>query len=295
MKLQYVPSPKYADTICAFRTECSKYLNTSDEYISTGWTFWQISNGKIEYSVGDSLRRGHAHHSLFLSPRDKIKIHSFSKDLNVSVICVPELLMNIIMRTKTSKQKLFTLPLILKQNDSFEMHHAELNDKARTELHHIFSILIDRVPPAASLASIELAIPLVESMVLLIFEAVGVSLNAIRPESRMEKIATDFMVSLPGNYVEHQDVEYYAERSCVSAKYLTSVIKNMTSASPTEWINRMLTTRAQELLWLTDKTVNEISEELHFSSTAVFIRFFKRRVGTTPKQYKEMQKQKHEV
>jgi len=203
--------------------------------------------------------------------------------------------MNSALRTDASKQKLLTLPLLLKQKDNVDMHHAELSEKVRTELHHIFSILIDRVPPAASLASVELAIPLVEAMVLLLFETIGVSLNTVRPESRVEKIATDFMVALPCNYVEHQDVAFYANQACVSIKYFTAVIKSMTSVSPNEWINRMITMRAKELLWLSDKTVGEISDELSFSSPAVFIRFFKRRTGCTPKQYKERQKQKHEA
>ena len=291
--LRYIPNPKYADTVCAFRIECSKYLNTEDIYISTGWTLWQISDGEIEYSIGDSVRHGYAHHVLFFAPQDNIRIHYFSKNLNVSILCVEESLMNSALRTKTSKQKLLTLPVLLKQTDVIDTRHAELTDKARTELHHIFSLLIDRVPPATSLASIELAMPLIEAMVLLVFEAIGVSHNTIRPESRMEKIATDFMVSLPVNYIEHQDVEYYAAQACVSVKYFTAVVKKMTSATPVEWINRMLTTRARELLWLTDMTVNHISDELKFSSPSVFIRFFRRRTGCTPERYKTLQKQKH--
>ena len=292
--IHLIPSPQYADTICAFRTECSDYLSTESIYVSTGWTLWQISNGEIEYSIEGCLRRGHAHHALILAPQDRIRIHYFSDDLNVSVICVPESLMNCAMRTNTSKQKLLTLPVLLKQNADVNMHHAELCEKTRKELHNIFNILIDRVPPAASLASVEIAMPLVEAMVLLIIDSIGVMLNAIRPESRKERIATDFMVALQNNYIEHQDTAFYAAMSCVSVKYFTSVIKTMTSATPSEWVNRMLTTRARELLWLTDKTVGEISDELHFSSPSVFIRFFCRRTGVTPKQYKAEQISKHE-
>ncbi len=293
MTTQYIPHAKYADTICAFRVECSKYLNTEDVYVSTGWTLWQISNGEIEYSVDDSLRHGYAHHVLLFAPQDHVRIHSFSEDLNVSVLCVEESLMNSAMRTETSKQKLLTLPVLMKQGEKVDMHHAELNEKALMELHNIFSMIIERVPPAASLDAIELVMPLVEAMVLIIIESIGVSLNSIRPESRMEKIATDFMESLPLNYLEHQDVEFYADQACVSVKYFTAVVKKMTSATPVEWINRMLTTKARELLWLTDMSVNHISDVLKFSSPSVFIRFFRRRVGCTPERYKSQQKQKH--
>lgn len=293
MTTQYIPHAKYADTICAFRVECSKYLNTEDVYVSTGWTLWEVINGEIEYSVDDSLRRGYAHHVLLFAPQDIIKIYSFSEDLKVSVLCVEESLMNSAMRTDTSKQKLLTLPVLMKQSERVDMHHAELSEKARAELHHIFSMIIDRVPPAASLEAIELVMPLIEAMILLVFESIGVSLNSIRPESREEKMATDFMVSLPVNYLEHQDVEFYASQACVSVKYFTSVIKKMTSATPVEWINRMLTTKARELLWLTDMTVNHIADELKFSSPSVFIRFFRRRVGCTPERYKSQQKLKH--
>ena len=293
--VQYVPSPQYGDTIYAHRVECSKYLSTTKTYVSTGWTLWQISKGVIEYSVEGSMRCGHAHHVLLFAPHDRIRIHRFSKNLNISILCVPELLMNSAMRTNISKQKLLTMPVMLKQSADIDMHHAKLSGKARTELHNIFSILIDRVPPAASLASIELAMPLIEAMVLLVFENIGVPHNAIRPESRMEKIATGFLIMLQSNYEDHQDVEFYAAQACVSVKYFTAVVKSLTSATPTEWINRMLTMRAKELLWMTDMTVSEISDRLNFSSPPVFIRFFLRRTGCTPKQYKANQKQKHEL
>lgn len=292
---QYIPHAKYADTVCAFRTECSKYLNTEDKYVSTGWTLWEVINGEIEYSVDDSLRHGYAHHVLLLAPQDVIRIHYFTEDLKVSVLCVEESLMNSAMRTNTSKQKLLTLPVLMKRSESVDMHHAELNEKARMELHYIFSMIIGRVPPTASLDAIELVMPLVEAMVLIIIESIGVSLNSIRPESRMEKLATDFMESLPINYLKHQDVEFYASQACVSVKYFTAVVKKMTYATPVEWINRMLTTKARELLWLTDMTVNHIADELKFSSPSVFIRFFRRRVGCTPERYKDLQKLKHRM
>ena len=291
----FIPPQKNADTIYAFRSECAKYLTTEDIYISTGWTIWQIRDGEIEYSIDGEMMHGYAHHMLIFAPQDKIHVHSFTDKMQISVLCVPELLMNSAMRTDTSKEKLVTLPVLLKQSEGVDMHHAELNKKTHNDIDYLFSMIIDRVPPAASLASIEIAMPLIEALVLIVIENLGIPHNAIRPESHMERIATDFMVSLQSNFIEHQDVAFYAAQSCVSVKYFTAVIKSLTNATPVEWISRMLTRRASELLWLTDKTVNNISDELRFSSPSVFIRFFHRRTGFTPKQYKSLLQQKHDL
>lgn len=293
LQMIFIPQHQYSDIIFAFRADCAKYLTTEDTYLSNGWTIWQIQDGEIEYSIAGELRHGYAQHILIFAPQDKIRVHSFTNKLQLAVLCIPQLLMNSAMRTETYKEKLLILPFILKQRDGIDMHHAELNEKTRNEIDYLFGMIIDRVPPAASLSSVEIVIPLIEALILMVIENLGVPHNAIRPESHMEKMATDFMVSLQGNYIEHQDVAFYAAQACVSVKYFTAVIKSLTSATPVEWISRMLTTRARELLWLTDRTVNDISDELRFSSPSVFIRFFHRRTGFTPKQYKSLQQKTH--
>ena len=266
--------------------KCRGHLHSEQLYISTGWTIWYIFRGEVEYSINGSLRHGYTQHMLVLAPQDNIYILNYTDDLTISMLCVPPSLMSSAMRSESMKQKQLMLPVFLKNDEYAGMVNTRLSDKAKRYTHYIFSVLIDHVAPASPIVSVELAIPLVEAMIMVIMNDLNITKVQERPDTRREQIATNFMLSLQSNFIEHQDVAFYASQACVSAKYFTAIIKEQTKATPVEWINRMLTTRSRELLWNANMTISEISDHLGFSSPSVFVRFFHKRTGFTPKQYK---------
>lgn len=99
-------------------------------------------------------------------------------------------------------------------------------------------------------------------------------------------IGGKFFSLLGEHYKEHHSVAYYAGQLCISSKYLTQIIKNITGVTPKELIDRRLGLESLFLLTKTNMNIQEISIELGFPDQSYFGRFFKRLFGMAPLHYR---------
>jgi len=74
---------------------------------------------------------------------------------------------------------------------------------------------------------------------------------------------------------------------CLSPKYLSASIKSASGRTATEWIERLVLIDAKSMLASTQDSIWAISEELGFSSEALFSKYFKRLTGQSPLQYRK--------
>lgn len=85
---------------------------------------------------------------------------------------------------------------------------------------------------------------------------------------------------------EHK-LGYYADRMCLTQRYLGSVVREVSGATAKEWIDRALVTEAKVALKHSDKSVAQIAEDLYFPSPSFFSKYFRRLTGLTPAEYRE--------
>ncbi len=57
-----------------------------------------------------------------------------------------------------------------------------------------------------------------------------------------------FMLALYANFREHRDVKFYANNSGVSEKYFSTLIRELSGASPSEWIETVVAGEAKTML-----------------------------------------------
>lgn len=105
--------------------------------------------------------------------------------------------------------------------------------------------------------------------------------------SRAEHLTEQFLKMLIESYKQARYIDYYADRLCVSAKYLSQVVRQTTGETPFEWINKIVMIGAKNLIRTTNKSILQVSDELNFPNPSFFGRFFKKHAGMTPLEFKK--------
>jgi AraC-like DNA-binding protein len=109
-----------------------------------------------------------------------------------------------------------------------------------------------------------------------------------KEEKRSTYIFNAFYDLLIDNYQQQHELSWYAEKMCLTPKYFSGVIRQITGKSAAQWINEVLILHAKRLLYTrSNMTVQQIAYELGFKSNATFCRFFKDQTGLRPSEYRK--------
>jgi len=107
-----------------------------------------------------------------------------------------------------------------------------------------------------------------------------------KPLNRKEEIFHDFLTLLENFYTQERSISFYADRMCLTPKYLSTIIKEVSGKHGMQWIDEYVSLEAKALLRNSTLSVKQVSDQLNFPSQSMFGRFFKKMTGYSPKQYK---------
>ena len=85
-----------------------------------------------------------------------------------------------------------------------------------------------------------------------------------------------------GTYREHREVNWYADKLCVTPKYLSEVSRKISGYAANYWINRYTVLDISRLLRDKSLTFVHISDMFGFSSPAYFSRYVQQHLGVSP-------------
>lgn len=85
---------------------------------------------------------------------------------------------------------------------------------------------------------------------------------------------------------EHQ-LGFYADKLCITSRYLGTVILSESGVGAKEWIDRAIISAAKVQLRHSDRQTTQIADELNFPNVSFFCKYFKRLTGFTPQQYRK--------
>lgn len=108
-----------------------------------------------------------------------------------------------------------------------------------------------------------------------------------RKSLRSDSILNCFITLVAGNYMRERGISYYADKMCVTPKYLSHAVRSASGILPSALISQAVVMDAKGKLKSTGMSVGEISESLNFPNTSFFCKYFRRHTGTTPKKYKD--------
>lgn len=200
---------------------------------------------------------------LFLSPKF---LHSVN--INMTAIYVPELVNNHKPEMKLDEEE---VALLLKY---FNLLNVTAADRDNLQLQTLI---------ASSLIS-----ALVYQLVKFHYKRALSSDNDRKgTPSRRLTYVHDFLKLVHANYLTERRVNFYANKLCITNKYLSVIVRETTGRSPGEWIGDFVCMEAKALLRYSGKNIQQVAYALNFSNQASFGKFFKSLTGMTPSQYQK--------
>ena len=95
-----------------------------------------------------------------------------------------------------------------------------------------------------------------------------------------------FMKLVTEYHNRERGMQFYADKLCLTPKYLSKIVKEASGRSGPEWIDDFVILEAKNLLRYSDQSIKEIAYKLNFPSASVFNKFFKANTGLIPSEYR---------
>ena len=134
----------------------------------------------------------------------------------------------------------------------------------------------------------ELIIHLLRYLYLELFNAYQkeATLMTDRKDIRKEELANKFFGLIMKHFKENKDVAFYADKLCITSKYLTMVIKETSGKSAKDWIVEYVILEIKTLLKNTNMNIQEIAIRTNFANQSSLGRFFRKHTGMSLSQYR---------
>jgi len=100
-------------------------------------------------------------------------------------------------------------------------------------------------------------------------------------------ITKDFRNLVRSDYRSLKRPSEYAEKLNISVAHLNDVVKKATGLSASALIQKEILSEAQRLLYYSQLSIKEISDQLGYKDTKYFIRLFTKKAGRSPGDYRK--------
>jgi AraC-like DNA-binding protein len=179
-----------------------------------------------------------------------------------------------------------SLPLLFHIKDNPCIH---LNPEEMDMILEYISLLQKKVRIKDDVLSIEIIRYLLKALFYEGSEIFRKHFPTIKTEkTRQEETFNRFIELVEQHCRQERSIRFYAGILCLTPKYLSTIIRNVSGKLAGEWIDEFTIQEAKVLLKSSNKTILQISEELNFVSQTRFGSYFKRFAGMSPKEYRRI-------
>jgi AraC family transcriptional activator of pobA len=105
--------------------------------------------------------------------------------------------------------------------------------------------------------------------------------------TRSQQLAAAFRQLVQTHSSTVRSVTFYAATLCITPKYLTELVKEVTGRTASDWIAEAVVLEAKALLQNPVLPIQQVAASLHFADQFAFSRFFKNSTGLSPTAYRQ--------
>lgn len=236
-----------------------------------------ISENKVTLSPGRLL---------FTSPREIITAEDCSPDLKIRQILFKK---SFLLGTNLSREILDELLWV----DPAKPPIFDLNDEDFKKMKY----LIDKLAEEAYLSKAYHRQILRNGIIELLYRINRLDKSCLKKgdhtSTQVNRLYKKFKDLVDEHFIQKKKVSDYAELLHVTPKHLSEVVKEESNSTALEHIHGRIMREAKNQLIYTDKSAKEIAYHLGFNTPSQFGRFFKRKAGESPIQFRKSRKTEH--
>lgn len=164
-----------------------------------------------------------------------------------------------------------------------------LNREEKGNLNAFFTLLVNQYnreehPSRMELVKASLFMCIAEVIMLYSQQVVNIRIT------HSEQLAEQFFKHLHDYHIYEHKPAFYADKMCLTVRYLSKVLKQVTGKSLNAWVIDFSIIAAKKYLKSTTLTSNQIAEEMNFPNPSFFAKYFKKYTGMTPIQFREQRR-----
>lgn len=104
--------------------------------------------------------------------------------------------------------------------------------------------------------------------------------------SRQEELFKEFIHLLHQYCRKEREVNFYADQLCITSRYLSELVKNVTHITAKTIINQHVIREIKMELNSSNASIQEIAFKMNFPNQSLLSRFFKKHTGITPQAFR---------
>ena len=256
----------------------------SDMPIKSGvFSIVLVKKGNSTITINDSEHEISDNSLIFILPNYILK-HKINKQINASgyvIILSIDFLINVQIKTE------YIIPIFLK---FYNNPIVKLTDKEIDILCKYFDLLSIEESENISNTSTLISSGIITSLIYRLSNIFDSKENNIISDNKSKsniRIFKEFLQLAIKEFRTHREITYYANALCVTPKYLSTIVKEVSKNKASKWIELLVITEAKSLLKYSDMTIQEIAYNLNFANPSFFGAYFKKYAGLTPGEYRK--------
>ena len=135
-----------------------------------------------------------------------------------------------------------------------------------------------------------------KQMQIFLYDLWNIYANAINRQQQLSNVQGNlfnrFMDLVRQYSTQNREVAFYANKLCVTPKYLSQVSRESSGYPASHWINGYATQEIVALLKNPGLTIAEISDRMNFYTSSHFSRYVKNMLGVSPTEYRNKMEKK---
>lgn len=163
-----------------------------------------------------------------------------------------------------------------------------LTPKQQTVCAHNFKIIKQRLADTTHRFHHDVLVNAVQCMILDFFDFHAKLYGTDKISSQNHQLMEQFIGILEqGDFHQNREISYYADRLCVTSKYLSEVSKKVSGFPANYWITRYTALDISRQLRDRSLSFRDISDMFGFSSLSHFSHYVQKNLGAKPSDFRE--------